>query len=275
MKIFYHRADFDGIGSAAVMRKHLRDTGQLGPDPHMNIEFIGADYPDNIKPYLDIIQDGEVVWFVDYIFEPLSAMTELAKRARVCVIDHHLTSINYFKDPDIYDLFETVYIGNEANTISAVELCWNYLHTPTIENQNPAVPRVVDMLSKYDTWNHGGNTDILNFQLGIRIENVKYTDDEIWDKFLTVQETPEIQEFIRKYINMGAIMSKAEESAGKFTANEGCFEMDFHGYKAIILNSTKRGSFQFKSVFDPAKHDLCMAFTLLKNGWWTQRCCRI
>lgn len=263
MKIFYHRADYDGIGSAAVINNFLHneefEENKLFNNVK-NVEFIGADYPDDSEKYYSEITDGDRVLFIDYILQPFNLMLDLSKRCEVIVIDHHLTTINNFKNENNY-LFYEVILGDEGNSKAACQLIWEYLYPGS------HIPLTLLWLSKYDVWKHEDDEEILNFQLGIRNKRPDF-NSKMWNELLVHSKSEENLDLLNEIIDEGEIISTYEVNSNDFLINEGAFNFKLNNYNIIAVNTDKRGSKIFDSIFNPEIHDICMPFVLLKNGKW-------
>ena len=83
MKCFYHN-DMDGHAAAAIVAKETKN--------YKEENFIEIDYVSPIP--IEIIEEGETVYFVDYSFDEanldyLNKMIE--KKCNIIWIDHHKT----------------------------------------------------------------------------------------------------------------------------------------------------------------------------------------
>lgn len=258
LKIFYHRADYDGIASGAILKRKF---------PYSTL--IAADYSDPIQPYLNMIEDGDEVIFADYTFEPLESISNLVKtkNVKVTVIDHHLTSINYFKEhPD--DVYQ--FIAPKEEWKSAAYLCWEYCHPYTL------APEVIKRISYYDTWKHENKDKYLHFMLGLFAVDLMDINDQRWDKLLALlcydgfnyrvdplmfNDTSLIEEIT----TIGKYAQASEDSFSKKAVDECAFELELQGRKLIAMNTNKRGSLQFKSA---KEYDGYLVFCALNNGQW-------
>lgn len=146
--IVYHRCDFDGLMSYAIIREHLDRTGDMAiPLPYNHHDPI---------PDLNGL-DGVIV--VD-IALPVSVMTDPV--LRIVWIDHHATTI---KDSEQNGYCSRP--GLRAIGRGACELVWEYFHP------GEDVPEVVKLLSAYDVFDkQRGDAPwedaVLPFQYGMR-----------------------------------------------------------------------------------------------------------
>ena len=244
MKIFYHRGDLDGKASAAVLRRKYPDA-----------EFIGAEYGDTISAYVAKIIPGEDVIIVDYMFEPFSTMIGVSKKANLVWIDHHWAAIRQYVDAG--KPFTAV-VGKEDNAKAACELAWEYCF-PT-----KRVPFTIKQLSLYDTWHHNNDEAILQFQYGAQL----YLNDvnaPLWEELLNWEHNP--TQKIVDIIDAGQVIMRYAEQNNRSMAKEYAFEIEFEGYKTLVMNTVSKGSQLFKSVATP-EHKLRMVFCMTSNRQW-------
>jgi oligoribonuclease NrnB/cAMP/cGMP phosphodiesterase (DHH superfamily) len=251
MKVIYHKADMDGIASAAILY-------QLHPDA----EFIGADY--GMEPTFDYSRD-ETIYVVDFTFEPLERMVRFAQSSNLIWIDHHKSSIEYYEKYKLHFNTDNVRMGDLQNTKSACELLFEYLSPET------KIPETIKYLSLFDTWHHNNDPKVLNFQLGAGMK-LRDFKDQRWNILLRgltnssqytaeeecvlMNEMTELGSYIQEYVD------KTNEAYAKGCAREIMFE----GYKALVINRTFTSSFMFKSVYKSDRHDLMIAWAQLANG---------
>lgn len=161
----YHKADLDGVCSAAIVGRFVKD-----------IRFIGVDHgePFNIGDVLteECREQGirRAVYIVDFCFDE-ATMRRLAEEAELVWIDHHRTSIDAMDDAGLS------WVGGKRRVgYAACELCWDFFHKPDtmlpgFENYVTSRPAVVRLLGSYDVWrkDHPAWDDtILPFQYGMR-----------------------------------------------------------------------------------------------------------
>lgn len=255
MKVIYHRADLDGIGSAALVYIYFSE--QVINLSHE--DFIGFDYVDNAKDIINKISPNEDVIMVDCSFEPFDDMVELYNKTnKITWIDHHRSALlNFDKFRESGKIGELAGLRPEYpydNSESAISLVWKYFF-------KSEVPLFVEYISKLDTWNHNYDQNIINFYTGAQI-HLKSIFSDKWlslvnDNFILFQEIKQTGNTIVEYM--------ANEN--KLICNEGAFDVEILGYKGIALNTPFRGSHQLASVYDNNIHDFMLVFTFLGNRW--------
>lgn len=133
--VIYHRADFDGLFSAAVCKKFLPD----------DTEFIGWDFG-----YPQIKQPDGTTYVVDL---PLSCMERNGDRwPDIVWIDHHKSSI---------DQWGGMTPGYQIDGVAACRLCWQWFLDPVgavalaktawTDRMVPE-PLALTLAGEYDVW---------------------------------------------------------------------------------------------------------------------------
>jgi oligoribonuclease NrnB/cAMP/cGMP phosphodiesterase (DHH superfamily) len=242
---FYHRGDLDGVSSGAIISKMFKD---------QDLTLIGVEYGDTIDE-TELTKHADIVYVVDYTFEPFDRMIDLHKTKNLIWIDHHKTSLEKMRFHP--ELKIKGILGD--NTKSACELLWEYFY-PTI-----CVPYTISQISLFDTWQHNNNQDILNFYYGAEIKSKMNPKSEFWEKmFSNVVNSGDIQNII----DTGEIIQKYNEMKNEEYAKDHAFEIAFEGFRAIAINIGNGGSDKFKSVYNYETHDLMVSFSRRKNKIW-------
>ena len=153
----YHRIDYDGVCSAAIVRHK-----------HPDVKLYGMDYYDSFD--FTQFEDGDEVVIVDFSF-PAIDMQILADRCKLTWIDHHKTAI---KDNAHLKLW-----GIQQQGRAGCELTWNYFYPKT------PMPHAVRLLGRYDIWDHD-DPDVIPFQLGMRAHGFYNPTDSVWKQLLKI-----------------------------------------------------------------------------------------
>lgn len=279
---FYHRADFDGVCSAAIVKKFVPDC-----------ELYGIDYGDPF-PW-DKVMDGPQVsaaeleagsglprrrvYMVDFSLKP-DEMKRLSEVCDLVWIDHHKSAILSMPD----DLRVS---GRRIHTAAACELCWDWFAgEPASPGYHlPMLPEAVRLLGRYDVWD-AENPDwprIEAFQFGMRTYDLMNPADIRWRVFLDLSSEVE-PGYVQEAIDSGtAILDYRDQEAKSQCADgahvqhlypeNGCPKKNetaeaFESWSLICLNTLQRGSWLFNSVWDPEKHDAMCVYGQLKDGRW-------
>ena len=231
MKCFYHKSDFDGICSAAIVKYKYPDC-----------ELIGVDYDDDFNLF-SIVSENEIVYIVDFCFDK-DIMVDLNLHCDLHWIDHHKSSIEQMIDVKIK--------GSRIIGFGACQLTWKYLFPDKIE------PISIYFLGRYDVWDHK-EIEVLPFQYGLRfIENLN-AESPLWAALFN-----EI-EFIMAIVRIGKTLMYYEKLQNEKYVKSMSYEKEFEGYRAIIVNRPMTNSKIFESVYDSAIHDIMIIFGI-KDG---------
>lgn len=239
MKCFYHKSDFDGVCSAAIV-KYL----------HPECELVGVDY-DSPFPNIKIGTD-EDIFMVDYSCD--MDWMEKAQRTfrRFMWIDHHSSAIKASKDSKLK------IAGKQEVGKGACELTWEFLFP------GEEMPYGVRLLGRYDVWDLGGDGYILPFQYGFRtIKGIMNPEHSRWT--LMFQNNLKIEAYARK----GYTILKFLEQNNKEYMKRYSWEGWWHWHRAIFVNIGGGSSKVFDSLYDPEKHDIMVKFVYNKQGNWT------
>lgn len=274
--VLWHRADFDGVCSAAIVKKFVPDC-----------ELYGIDYGDPF-PW-DKVMDGpqvsaaeleagsglprRQVFMVDFSLPP-GEMKRLAEVSDLVWIDHHRSAIEAVTVAGIHGLREVGRAG--------CELCWEWF-TDSWPVKDP--PEAVRLLGRYDVWD-AENPDwprIEAFQFGMRAQGDYVMDPT--HPFWGAVVSPDLwrREDTEKRVEWGLMILSYRDQEAKSLCADGVHvehlfppggpfkgqwvnQQSVEGWRLICLNSLQRGSWQFNSVWDPEKHDAMCVYGRLKNG---------
>lgn len=244
MKCIYHKSDFDGLCSAAIV-------SGIFPD----VELIGAGYKKD--PDLTSIATGEKVFMVDYSLQPFEKMVALTKQCDLVWIDHHKTAMEDCETSGI------AFKGLRRIGIGACALVWEYLMGPR------SMPEAVRLLAQYDVFDH---SDLLTlpFQYGMRTNKAcKDPKNAIWKSLLKpkaisgIAESKVFNTILDSGHNVYEYVVQSNEGSAKALA----FETTLDNLRLIAMNRADTGSLQFTSVWDAKKYDAMAIFTFQKSIW--------
>jgi oligoribonuclease NrnB/cAMP/cGMP phosphodiesterase (DHH superfamily) len=215
-------------------------------------ELIGINYG---QPFpWDTIGNGEIIFLVDFTLQPFSDMIVLNKMCELIWIDHHKTAL---EEAEKYK-FKAGFAQKCRIGTAGCELTWEYLFP------NDPIPTSVYLLGRYDVWDHDVDSRILPFQYGIRRYDTRPENQELWRSLFEGEI-----EIIDDITYEGNTLLSYETEQNMRYAKSCAFEIDFEGYKAIVMNKGFTNSLAFDSVYDPEKHDIKIAFVRRKDYWTT------
>lgn len=260
MKIFHHD-DIDGRSSAFLVKLAL-EKGYIQPEKTYFEKFIEMNYTTPF-PIEDILKD-EIVIIVDFSVKPPIMDKILSKTSNVIWIDHHQTAIDTYKDYTNKNKIKGIQFSDENNLISGAGLTYLYFFENCKTKEDyivkfDKIPYWVMLISDFDTFANKLKPKSYFFKL--YLESIKNNpDNENWE---TIAEMS--HEEIENCINSASIIdSYLKETSEDLIKNTG-FAKTIDGYNAFILNSNRKGSFQFNDNFN--KYDICIVCYYDSKKW--------
>jgi len=293
---FYHKADLDGVCSAAIIKRFVPECDLYGID-------YGEEFPwDKVEGAQRLMIGGveqnpsilekRTVYMVDFSLQPYDQMTRLARACNLWWFDHHSEVIKWYET----QLHETMIAGIRTTKAAACEICWGFFGKIAQPNdRQQEIPTAVRLLGAYDSWRKEDPkwaSEILPFQYGARAEEGAYDPThDLWQKRLlvtdyvdSVHEYDEAAPWLFFVIERGSAILRFQHQLYEQIAKDCAFVVEKHpdGWRlagasgrmtvpelrCLCLNTPLRSSAAFDSVWDPQKHDLMLAFYLMKDGRW-------
>lgn len=294
---FYHKADLDGVSSAAIVKHFVPEC-----------ELVGLDYGDEF-PWGSVIQlsvkpmnsswtdyPKRTVYMVDFSL-PIEDMKKLAEVSNLIWIDHHASQEELWKSLGCLGMFRT----NHA----ACELVWEWVSLH-VEGGNEAkeltkrlrespwreiVPEAVRLLGIYDSWRKDDKDwdTALAFQYAIRAEEGAYDPtSKLWPFLLGVNGYADSMEAYdeapwkfhafdrgKAILRYQAEMNRKACEAGvriRYLFPKGLYKADhgatYEGFTALCCNTTVYNSRFFDGFYDPEEHDVMCAYCEQSDGRW-------
>lgn len=252
---FYHSVDLDGHCSGAIFQLVAKKLGW------QNTKLVGYNYGQDID--VEALKGAEV-YFIDCTPQPVSQWApKIAAVADLFVIDHHVSAIS---DPAFKEFCTK---GNSrVGTDAGCALAWEFW-----QDALGQMPEAVRLLSDYDAWNNKDKTyweeRVMPFQYGMKAFRTNPKDEdavEVWGPLLNdkLKNSP----LILAVIERGETIYDWERTRLAKSAKPNAFEAEVFGKRAIVLNTCTKASQAFEAVFNPEKHDVMVAFTVVarKDG---------
>ena len=241
--VFYHSADFDGYCSSAIVKHRFPE-----------VELHPINY-NQLLPW-EIIKPEDTVYMVDFGLQPFEQMIRLNASCRLIWIDHHISAIEAWRASG------EVILGKREVGKGACELTWKYLYP------NVGMPRFVYLLGRYDVWDHSNqalwDSEILPFQYGLRLEKADPLKNlEFWENIFLADNI-----FYENTIGRGKlILSFVAQTSERYMQSH-AYEIQFEGLQALAVNVGNVSSKFFESKYNPAKHDLLIAYSYIRGQFW-------
>ena len=243
--VIYHKADWDGLFSREICRKHFGDKA----------DYLGWDYGD---PVPSVEPDRDVV-MVDISIDGL--MTH----PRLTWIDHHKSAIAKFS---------AAIPGERIDGVAACRLAWQYYFGPTplpakqdYIDRKVVEPYAVQLAGEYDIWDKR-NPDADTFQHAMRSREI---DAEWWANLLdtTIHPEAKVQRSeltTRALMPLGRAIQYSADQANASLAQDAAFELEWEGLRFVAINKPRGNSRTFAAVVKPT-HDALLTFYWLRNKW--------
>lgn len=259
MKCFFHSIDLDGHCSGAIVK-----LGQ--PECAM----IGINHGDQF-PWERIVT-GETVYMVDFALQPFDEMIKLAQRCRLVWIDHHASALQEAEQALQYGLLAKPLDGLRDDKLAGCELTWIYFSALAGERgrlNQEAGPEdrnhVVELLGRYDVWDHAAHPSIIPFQYGMRGIDTwpdKGRGLNLWKRLLVYQD----QEMVDHIVEMGRAIHAYQEQIDEQDAQALGFDAELDGLRCRAFNRRRANGRPFRE--DAEGYDAVLAFWY-ENGRWT------
>lgn len=238
MNCIYHKSDFDGQCSAAI----------VGHKFYEQVAFLPMDYND-IKDFEpESLGSGSIIYMVDFSLSPEKMNILYDKHTEFHWIDHHISAIK--------DINLTI-PGKRDITKAACELTWEYLFPET------QLPKVVEFLGIYDSWRHNNDPKILAFQLGLRNYDTNPQNSTIWSSLFAATEKSKI---FKEIISQGEVIQKYIDRHHENLIKYQSYPTTFQSLSCLVINTTEKGSLLFGDRIH--EFDLCISYSRSKDLSW-------
>lgn len=230
--IIYHSTDFDGKCSGAIAKMNYPDATMYGYNHYQDINW-------------DLIKQHNIVVMIDISFHDTCDMVYLNDNFSFIWIDHHISAIEKHGELGI--------AGIQRVGIGACALAWEYFFSDV------DMPMAIELLAMYDVFDLSDAA--FHFQYGMRREGIDIRDGDISPWISVFYDNDKFNQILSD----GRICYEAEVESNKYKAKS-AFYLDFHGYKAVAINSTPGSSIIFDSL-DASKADIKIIFGYNGKKW--------
>lgn len=228
MLCMYHN-DMDGHCSGALVHTKFGEC-----------KMVEMDYS---KPLpLDSIEDGELVYIVDFSLQAPGAWQKLlAKTKQVVWIDHHKSTIDKAREmPEVRDLK-----GLRDDSRAACELVWEFLDTLTRKPDEAPnqMPKIVALVADNDirSGKHE-DTEFVAWGLGAKATDPS-TEAGLTNWNCWIRSPDELSRLLLE----GYVIKEYEKKQTAWALNQIGFEAEIDGLHVLCLNTTG-GSRVFEGI---------------------------
>lgn len=241
MKIFYHN-DNDGRAAAAVLYQYFI-AKKL---PTINEEdFISVNYNNRI-PSVDLIEDDETIYIVDYSFTDATVdiLYDISKKVNgdVYWYDHHKSSLEVLNKVIDNKICKNVIIDINR---SGAKIVYDEYSDPI---ENKYMSKIIDLVDDHDRWIHNYPESIL-FNIGTSMEDISPMSN-IWTS------DP------KKIIENGRLIKLYNDAVNSRITKNNAYIININNYECIVLNTPVASS----QVFSEYYHDYNFAIRYSFNG---------
>jgi len=245
---FYHKVDWDGNISAAIVKDFIPGA-----------TLIPFDY--NMELPLDLLNEDDTVFFVDVSTQPYTRIFDVINKVKkVIIIDHHKSFIDFANSSKLEDLPNVSLILDP--TYAACELTYLYFKSDC------DIPTAIALAGQYDSWRNTKDKfkkydvaweTVLRFQYGLRKH--KLTPDGFFDKFLGWARVSDV-------ILDGITILQYQEIQNEMNLKNNSFIKEIIGYNCLCLNSNISSA----KIFEPRWNeddsiDFALRFSFDGTGW--------
>lgn len=299
---FYHKADLDGVCSAAIVKHFVPecelygidygdefpwDLVRPGPEAETDPLWMHLFKPENGYKCGDNWETFTVkkrtVYMVDFSL-PYENMFYMAKVSNLTWLDHHKTALEANADLRARGMRDT--------TRAACELAWVWMSlfpdpekmtdSYTFEEFDVDLPEAVRLLGRYDVWDKDHpewESRILPFQYGMRTFTWSYDPNSTsWGTLFAANSA--VTEFVARVVAHGESILRYQAEVNRKACEAGAHYHTIlapmpgqigtapYPYRALCCNTTTNNSRFFDGFFDPEKHDVMCAYSQRSDGKW-------
>jgi oligoribonuclease NrnB/cAMP/cGMP phosphodiesterase (DHH superfamily) len=268
--IYFHSADFDGMGSAYIARKYA-----LEQNPSENVMLIPINYG---QPFpMEVIEPMDTTIMVDFSVTPELLMQIKQNCLRFIWIDHHITSLNDWTEyAEKHNIGDDYIQGLRTDGISGIELTYSFFY-------GFAKPRVVELLGRYDVWDKDHpewDSHIMPFQFGLKMIDMSPLNDAALLRWHNLIEGDDsfIQSQIDFHILRGATCIEYIKSVNTWYNKKYGWEVKLHlegatpeqeeilNVSCYATNTGMKSSMSFDNFIVDDKYDVYCAYAHTPYG---------
>jgi hypothetical protein len=238
--VIYHSADFDGIFSREIARRHFGESA----------EYIGWDHGDPVPA----VSDDVDLYMIDI------SIRELMEHPRLVWIDHHKSEI---------DAFPETIRGYRIEGVAACRLAWQWFFGWDGGSRGQVLPGRVDFVERrvsepwavrlageYDVWDkRDGDADV--FQFGL------CSCEPDFARLLGFDSAA-----VARLLAAGHVLQSARNREDESIIKKQGFTVRFEGYTFLACNAARFNSLLFTAGLLP-EHDGCLGFNYNgRQGRW-------
>lgn len=207
-------------------------------------------YQLNYGKEFDEAKLGDYTFVTDFSFDSLDTLYRISTKTHMVWIDHHMIIRNAAEKN-----FNP--IGLRRTDCSAAKLTWEYLYP------GEPCPLAIQYVSDYDTWEWDKNLKALYFHYGLGMMDLRPNDrksEKMFEQILTDND------YVDRICLIGQKIDNYIKAHNKIVVDDGAFETEIDGIKAVACNCKNTNSLLFDSINHKYKdYPLRMLFSYFAN----------
>ena len=241
IRIFYHD-DLDGRLSAYLALKFAAVEGEKWLQIPMNYD----------KPFpMETIRKNDRVYLLDYHISPEDMTTLKSIVPAVTWIDHHISSIEKFKDyPGHID-------GLRRDGMAACMLTYEYFLPEFTGLPEEAFPYYIRLVADRDVWAWRYGEDTVNFCSALDALDTSPDNIELWRQ---ARDNPE------HFLKMGKVVNQYKTMRNQEIIVRNAYLSEFEGLRAICCNCPRADSNLFDGI-DPNSYEIMAVYSYTGEVW--------
>lgn len=243
MIVIYHHDDLDGQCSAAQVKDSME---KITAKP---IQCIAVQY-DGITWKKDEIEEADKVYVLDFTFMDMETLAGITGQ-KLIWIDHHKTAMEEHKE-----LWDSKILGKRDTAKAASQLTWEYLQ------DNKPLPAAVEYVARRDIWQFGDKKEEISaFTEACQIL-LHSPEDADWKDLLASSNNG--KEKVELYLKVGQALIEVQKSRVEKAFERG-IDINFHGLRARLINTTSDTSDIGEYVYQKLEYDIAVMWQMIND----------
>lgn len=243
MIVLYHHDDLDGQCSAAQI-KEVMEKVTANPIRCIAVQYSGITW---IK---EEIEEADEIYVLDFTFSDMETLAEIAGQ-KLIWIDHHKTAMEEHKE-----LWDSNIPGKRDIAKAASQLTWEYLKS------DQPLPTAVEYISRKDVWQFGDKKEEISaFTEACQIL-IHSPEDKDWKDLLSSSNNG--KEKVELYLRVGHALADVQKVRIEKAFERGT-DINFHGLRARLINTTSDASDIGEYVYQKPEYDIAVMWKIVND----------
>ena len=243
MIIIYHHDDLDGQCSAAQVRESMEDI-TVNPIRCIAVQYNSATWKK------EEIEKADEVYVLDFTFTDMGTLAEITGQ-KLIWIDHHKTAMEENKE-----LWDSNILGKRDITKAASQLTWEYLRS------GHPLPMAVEYIARRDIWQFGGKKEEISAFTGACQILLHSPEDADWKDLLASCDNK--NEKVELYLRVGHALTDVRKVRIEKAFERGT-DINFHGLRARLINTTTDASDLGEYVYQKPEYDIAVMWQMMND----------